>query len=59
MIAPFAPLFNRVRAVLRRAPVCSLAPLLAEPCPLTHPQAPLPTWVADDPLVRKEKRPDR
>ncbi|MBK9715722.1 MAG: hypothetical protein IPO81_31235 [Kouleothrix sp.] len=46
-----APL-NRLRAILRPAPVCppSLPDVL---CPLLHPQAPLPTWVAADPVVQK------
>ncbi|MBK9714393.1 MAG: transposase [Kouleothrix sp.] len=46
-----APL-NRLRAILRPAPACppSLPDVL---CPLLHPQAPLPTWVAADPVVQK------
>jgi hypothetical protein len=47
LVAPF----KRLRAALRRQPVCPPPPDL--PCPLTHPAAPLPTWVANDPLVIK------
>src|SRR5881394_1683328 len=41
--------FNRLRTVLRHPPV---RPPDA-PCPLAHPAAPLPAWVAADPLVQE------
>ena len=45
--------FNRLCASLQwRQSPCPSAPPLATPCPLTHPSAPLPDWVASDPLVQ-------
>lgn len=52
MVAAFPKIFNRLRAVFRRPPVDP--PVVAEvACPLTHPEAVLPAWVADDPVVQK------
>jgi len=45
--------FKRLRTALRCAPVCPPSAVLVAPCPLTCPQAPLPSWVDADPLVRK------
>jgi len=52
MLLDFTAPFNRLRAALRRHPACPPDPP-AVPCPLTCPQAPLPAWVADDPVVHK------
>jgi len=52
MIAPFPPLLKRLRTVLRRAPVRPPDPP-DDPCPLTHPDAVLPAWVAADPVVQQ------
>jgi hypothetical protein len=52
MLLDFATPFNRLRAILGRRPDCPPPPP-ASPCPLTHPDAPLPAWVASDPLVHK------
>jgi hypothetical protein len=44
--------FNRLSALLPwHQPVCPPAP--DDPCPLVHPAAPLPAWVAADPLVQE------
>src|SRR5215210_2707382 len=43
-----APL-NRLRSTLRPPPLCPPDAL----CPLAHPDAPLPAWVAADPLVQE------
>jgi hypothetical protein len=52
MIAAFVTPFNLLRAALRRQVAC--APNLPDiPCPLAHPDAPLPTWVAQDPVVQE------
>ncbi len=45
-------LCNRHGAALRRHPADPPNPP-AIPCPLAHPAAPLPAWVADDPVVAK------
>ncbi len=52
MLLDFRSGFNRLRAALRPQPPCPLAPPDCL-CPLTHPHAPLPTWVEHDPLVQK------
>ncbi len=52
MLLDFSAPFKRLRAALRPAPLCPPAPPDVA-CPLTHPDAPLPTWVAQDPLVQK------
>lgn len=52
MLLDLSASFNRLCATFRRQPACPPA----RPdflCPLTHPLAPLPAWVADDPLVQK------
>lgn len=52
MLLDLSAPFNRLRAALRRQAVCPPISLdLA--CPLTHPDLPLPAWVACDPLVQK------
>jgi hypothetical protein len=54
MLPYFSSSFNRLRAALRPAP--AHPPVVAppdDPCPLLHPAAPLPQWVADDPVVQK------
>ncbi len=54
MVVPFRQIINRLVANLRPAPPCpSVASLPDDPCPLIHPAAPLPAWVADDPVVLK------
>ena len=54
MLPYFAPMFNRVRALLRPAPARPpVVAVPAPPCPLLQPTAPLPQWVADDPVVQK------
>jgi hypothetical protein len=52
MLLDFTAPFNRLRAVLRRTPARPPDPP-DSPCPLAHPHAPLPTWVATDPVVQK------
>ena len=54
MIAAFPDLFNRLRAALPwpRHPASPAAPAFPA-CPLTHPDAPLPAWVAQDPIVQE------
>ncbi|MDQ2995505.1 MAG: hypothetical protein M3R61_00395 [Chloroflexota bacterium] len=52
MLLDFMVPFNRLRAALRRAPVCPSPPPECA-CPLQHPDALLPPWVADDPVVAK------
>jgi hypothetical protein len=52
MLAVFATPVNRLRAALRRHPADPPHPP-DDPCPLAHPAAPLPAWVADDPVVQK------
>jgi hypothetical protein len=52
MVLDFTAPFNLLRTMLHRPPVCPPAPSDL-PCPLTHPDAPLPRWVKDDPLVQK------
>jgi hypothetical protein len=52
MLAYLSPPFNRLRAALRRQPDYPPDPP-ADPCPLAHPDAPLPAWVAADPVVQK------
>src|SRR5687768_1710840 len=44
--------FKRLRAVLWRHLPCPPAPPL-HPCPLAHAHAPLPAWVAADPIAQK------
>jgi Transposase DDE domain len=52
MLLDFTAPFNRLRAAFRRPP--ARPPDLPDiPCPLIHPHAPLPAWVADDPVVQK------
>jgi hypothetical protein len=55
MLRDFVAPFNRLRAALRLPP--TRPPSLPDPpdllCPLTHPDAPLPAWVAADPVVAK------
>ncbi|NNJ13744.1 hypothetical protein EKD04_025805 [Chloroflexales bacterium ZM16-3] len=52
MVAPFRHIINRLVATLR--PVPATTPVVPEsPCPLAQPDAVLPAWVADDPVVQK------
>lgn len=57
MVAHPTAFFNRLVAPFQRLfaePACS--PVVAspdDPCPLIHPDAPLPEWVAQDPVVQK------
>jgi hypothetical protein len=57
MVAHPTALFNRLVAPLRQflaPPVCPPAvPPPDDPCPLMHPEAPLPAWVEADPVVQK------
>jgi hypothetical protein len=51
MLLDFTAPFKRLRAsLLWRQPSCP-PPLPDLTCPFLHPDAPLPAWVADDPLV--------
>jgi Transposase DDE domain len=54
MIALLTPTFNRLHATVSRwrAPTPSSTPS-DDPCPLAHPDQPLPAWVAADPVARK------
>jgi hypothetical protein len=52
MIAAFVTPFKRLRAALRPQPPCPPTPPDGR-CPLAHPDAPLPAWVAEDPVVAK------
>jgi hypothetical protein len=52
MLLDFTAPFNLLRAVLRRRSGCPPIPLDIL-CPLTHPDALLPTWVTDDLVVQK------
>ncbi|HEU5014173.1 MAG TPA: transposase [Roseiflexaceae bacterium] len=52
MVRDLASGFNCIRTLLR-PPVAHLAHPPDVPCPLTQPNAPLPAWVAADPLVQK------
>jgi hypothetical protein len=52
MLLDFAAPFKRLRAALRRLPPCPPVPP-PDLCPLMHPHAPLPAWVASDPVVQK------
>src|SRR5262245_24627149 len=52
MLPDFTAPFKRLRVTLwPPAPPPSQPPDL--PCPLTHPDAPLPSWVEADPIVQK------
>jgi hypothetical protein len=53
MIAVLTPTFNRLHATLirRRTPPAPTAP--DAPCPLAHPDQPLPPWVTADPVAQK------
>ena len=53
MLPDFTASFNRLRAVLQRRPAHPPELPLDDLCPLTHPHAPLPAWVAHDPLVQE------
>jgi hypothetical protein len=53
MVAYLTPRFNRLRDALRRRPAHPPAPPADDLCPLAHPYAPLPAWVATDPVVQK------
>jgi hypothetical protein len=53
MLAQFTAPFNWLSVALRPKPVCSPAPEPDVACPLTHPDLPLPAWVAHDPVVAK------
>ena len=57
MLPDLSPLFNRLRAALRRLPAGPPAPS-APPddlLPRAHPARPLPAWVASDPVVQQER----
>jgi hypothetical protein len=57
MVAHPTAFFNRLVAPFRHffdPPACSpVVPPPDDPCPLIHPQAPLPEWVEADPVVQK------
>ncbi len=54
MVAVFPDFINRLVVRFRRPPPCpSVVAIPDDPCPLIHPAAPLPAWVADDPVVQK------
>jgi hypothetical protein len=58
MVPHVAASINWLRAILRRTPTCPPEPtpppiIPDDPCPLVHPAAPLPSWVAADPVVQK------
>lgn len=57
MVAHPTAFFNRLLNPLRRliaSPACPpVVPPPNDPCPLIHPDAPLPEWVAQDPVVQK------
>ena len=50
MIAVLSPTFNRLQAIFTGRPHAAPAD---DPFPLAHPDAPLPAWVAADPVVQK------
>lgn len=52
MLTQFIARFNRLCAALRSTPARPPVPP-DDPCPLAHPDAPLPAWVAADPVVQK------
>ena len=52
MLLDFTTPFKRLGAALRCPPARPPDPP-DSPCPLIHPHAPLPAWVADDPVVQK------
>jgi hypothetical protein len=51
MLLDFIAPFKALRSALSRHPLAAPAPDIA--CPLAQPSAPLPTWVAQDPIVAK------
>jgi hypothetical protein len=51
MVADLTAPFNWLRATFR--PRVQPVPPPDDPCPLIHPDAPLPVWVAADPVVQK------
>ena len=53
MLLDFRPSINRLRRALRRPAADPPVVVPDDPCPLIHPAATLPTWVACDPLVQK------
>jgi Transposase DDE domain len=53
MLPDLTASFNWLRAALRRAPIRPTVALPDHACPLVAPDAPLPAWVAADPLVQK------
>ncbi|MGQ9925795.1 MAG: hypothetical protein ACUVS4_02885 [Chloroflexaceae bacterium] len=58
MVAHPAAIFNRLLTPLWHVLAPPVDPPLVppppdDPCPLVHPAAPLPAWVADDPVVQK------
>jgi hypothetical protein len=53
MLLDLSTSFKRLRAAWRRQPLCPPVPLQAASCPLSHPDAPLPAWVAHDPIVQQ------
>jgi hypothetical protein len=53
MLPDFTAPFKRLRAALRRQSSRPPDPPLDLPCPLTHPDLPLPAWVANDPVVQQ------
>ena len=52
MIGVLTPTFNRLCAPLTRWRQPSPSPP-DDPCPLAHPDRPLPAWVAADPVAQK------
>lgn len=53
MLLDLSAPFKRLRAALRRQPLTPPPSLLDAPAPLAHPDAPLPAWVAHDPVVQQ------
>jgi hypothetical protein len=53
MLLDLSAPFKRLRAALRRSALTPPTSLLDDPSPLVHPDAPLPAWVRDDPIVQQ------
>ena len=53
MVLDFTAPFNRLRAALPWRRPIRPSDLPDDPCPLRHPHAPLPEWVASDPVMQE------
>ena len=53
MIAVLTPTFNRLQAIFSGCQPAAPVPPADDPFPLAHPDVPLPTWVAADPVAQK------